>query len=397
MKIELPEFEPNTDERDWVQSENDTGRFIQTFWNAAGKRQSDSGFIRLLVTFGWLNKSEGWESTRRWRNHNIADYLGVTYESDGQLGKELARAFPSLKQATKLLNLNSGITHYYRPFRPATLEFVTRHAEQIAKAFKQVSIGSTKRDGIRRAMKTLIDLGFIRTLGRTISPLNGLTPTLACLDPSRKFPIMNSKTSRLLDVIGRGHDADGAVALSLLIGSNGIKDSFDLDVYAATAKFTKARKRRNPLFPPSNFRDVGLRSEVESFAQIAASRRRIRRLHNALTNRFFDYLVWRYKLPQNKPKESQFDAVIPDWKPGRSLLVEAKTAWDGPGGRTQIRQAIGQLFDYRYKFFNSGKEQVDLAVLLPNEPSPDILALLGSIGIEVVWFNGNKLCGSIEL
>ena len=101
MKIELPEFEPNTDERDWVQSENDTGRFIQTFWNAAGKRQSDSGFIRLLVTFGWLNKSEGWESTRRWRNHNIADYLGVTYESDGQARKRIGSRIPQSQASNK--------------------------------------------------------------------------------------------------------------------------------------------------------------------------------------------------------------------------------------------------------------------------------------------------------
>ena len=123
----------------------------------------------------------------------------------------------------------------------------------------------------------------------------------------------------------------------------------------------------------------------------------MRKLHNALTNRFFKYLTWRYRLPDSKPKESQFDAVIPDWRPGRSLLVEAKTAWDGPGGRTQIRQAIGQLFDYRHKFFNSGQAQVDLAVLLPSEPSADVRALLAAISIEVIWFNGNKLCGSIEL
>lgn len=43
------------------------------------------------------------------------------------------------------------------------------------------------------------------------------------------------------------------------------------------------------------------------------------------------------------------------------------------------------------------KEQVDLAVLLPNEPSSDIRALLEPIGIEVIWFKGKKLCGSIEL
>src|ERR1039457_4298233 len=140
MKIELPQFEPNAGEQDWVRSENDTARFIQTFWNAAGQRRSDPGFVVLLVTFGWLNKSEDWESTRRWRNHNIADYLRVSYESDDQLGRELARAFPRLEQATQLLKMNSGITHYYNFFRTATLKYVLRHAERLSKVFKQVSV-----------------------------------------------------------------------------------------------------------------------------------------------------------------------------------------------------------------------------------------------------------------
>jgi hypothetical protein len=203
---------------------------------------------------------------------------------------------------------------------------------------------------------------------------------------------MNSKTDRLLGAIGKGRDADGAAALSHLIGHNGIKHSFDLDVYASTADFTKIKRHRNLPSTSSDFRDVGLKSEIDSLARIAASRKRIRKLHNALTNRLLDYLMWRYT-----PQESEFDAVIPDWRPGRKLLIEAKTASDGPGGRTQIRQAIGQLFDYRHKFFNNEKEQVDLAVFLPKEPSPDIRALLRSLGIEVIWFKGKKLNGSIEL
>jgi len=53
------------------------------------------------------------------------------------------------------------------------------------------------------------------------------------------------------------------------------------------------------------------------------------------------------------------------------------------------------LFDYRHKFFP--QEKVDLAILLPAEPSPDIRALLESLDIEIMWFKGKKLKGSIEL
>jgi hypothetical protein len=398
MKIELPSFNPNADELDWVHSENDTSLFIQTLWNCAGQKRSESGFISLLVRCGWLNASKDWESTRNWRNRNIADYLQVDYESNDQLARELSRAFPRLKEPAALLRMNTGITHYYRPLRPATLEFVAGHAKQIARIFSQVFSTRNKADmNIRQAVDRIINLGYIQTLGRNVSPLNGLTPTLACLDPTRTFPIMNNKTNRLLGVIGKERDADGAVALYHLIGHYGIKDSFDLDVYAATADFKHIKRQGRSTSASSKsrkaeFRDVGLKSEIDSLARIAASRKRIRKLHNALTNRLRDYVMWRYTL-----QESKFDALIPDWKPGRKLLIEAKTASAGSGGRTQVRQAIGQLFDYRYKFFESEKEQVDLAVLLPSEPSLDIRALLQSLDIEVIWFSGNKIEGSIEL
>jgi hypothetical protein len=395
MKIELPQFEPNAKQKNWVKKEIDTARFIQAFWSAAGQRRQDPRFISLIVRCGWLTKGKDRESTRKWRNRNIAEYLQVVYESDNQLAKDLARVLPRLKQPAALLRMNTGITNYHPPLRPATLEFVERHHVQVAAAFKIASAPrvETARK-IRQAVETLTALGYIRTLGREVSPLNGLTPTLACLDPTRCFPIVNVRTERLLRVIGKEHNADGAVGLSLLIGLNGIKNSFELDVYAATY-FEKIRSQRNRLSISSrsvSFRDVGLKSEIDSIAQIAASRKRIRKLHNALTNRLRNYLLWRYTFQEN-----QFDGLIQDWKPGRKLLIEAKTASEGPGGRTQIRQAIGQLFDYRHKFFRKEKGKVDLAVLLASEPSADIRALLDSLGIYVLWFRGKDLKGSIKL
>ena len=393
MKIKLPQFKPNASERKHVRKELDTARFIQTLWNAAGRRRRDPKFISLLVRCGWVNRGKDGESTRQWRNSNIADYLQVGYESEEQLARVLAAAFPTLNQPAALLRMNTGITLYHSPLRPATIEFVERHAGLIGTVFSQVSARRTKTDGdMRRAVKTLADLGFIRTLGREVSPLNGLTPTLACLDPTRAFPIMNVKTKQLLGVIGRGLDADGAVGLSHLIGLNGIKNAFDLDVFAATVDFRSVPKQRSRPSPSGRFRDVGLKSEIDSLAQIAASRKRIRKLHNALTNRLRDYLMWQHELV-----ESEFDAVIPEWKPGRKLLIEAKTNSERSSGRTQVRQAIGQLFDYRHKFFDTEKAKVDLAILLPKEPSADIQALLGSLGIEVIWFKGEKLKGTIAL
>lgn len=64
------------------------------------------------------------------------------------------------------------------------------------------------------------------------------------------------------------------------------------------------------------------------------------------------------------------------WVPERQLLVEAKVS----DARDSIRQAIGQLYDYR-RFHDNPF----LAVLLPYKPGRDRLDLLSSAGIESVW------------
>ena len=63
------------------------------------------------------------------------------------------------------------------------------------------------------------------------------------------------------------------------------------------------------------------------------------------------------------------------------ILIEAK----GTVAREAIRMAIGQLVDYR-RFASDGTK---LALLVPEQPRPDLLALLASAGVHVIWPEGN--------
>jgi hypothetical protein len=65
------------------------------------------------------------------------------------------------------------------------------------------------------------------------------------------------------------------------------------------------------------------------------------------------------------------------WVKDRNLLIEAKSAQ----GRDALRQAIGQLYDYR-RFHNPDPA---LAVLLAYEPTGDRGALLHSASIATIW------------
>jgi hypothetical protein len=70
------------------------------------------------------------------------------------------------------------------------------------------------------------------------------------------------------------------------------------------------------------------------------------------------------------------------WVEARRALIEAKNS----DSRDAIRQAIGQLYDYR-RFH---EPPIRLAVLLPYRAEGDRLALLRSAGVETVWPHGSR-------
>ena len=393
----LPKYSNSKEQQIAVASKRSTANLIQTLWSAANQKQrSDPEFLCLLVQCGWANRAEkGSESNRIWRNRNIAGYLEVPYGSDESLATSLAGRFKSLnfQQCLSLLKQRTGITHYYTALRPDTLTFVRNHSQSVARAFKFVSSRPgdvTKK--LEQVASIVEDFGRITaTSGRHISPFNGLTPVLSCLDPQCHFPIMNAPTGRLLRLIGEKPDKNGIVSLGKLIGKYDVKDAFELDEYANLEAFPKPKPLAHKPSSGGDFKDVGFKSETDSTAELAAKSVTIRKLHNKLTNDLRDWLLWR----QTTLKECRFDALVLGWKEGRDLLIEAKTSSEGTSGRSQIRQAIGQLHDYRFTYFPNGA--VDLAILVPKEPSANIKALLASLGIELLWFKGKTLGGTIQL
>ena len=390
----LPKFRRDTNQRRSVASERQTAKLIQSLWNSAVQSQrSDPAFLCLLTQCGWTN-GRG-ESSRRWRNKRIADYLRVAYRSDDQLAQALSSRFKSLSHLKwrVLLRRQTGITHYYTAFRPSTLNYIHKHSSQIALAYRLVASSTADVHGKVLRVATLIEsLGEISAAGRKVSPFNGLIPALLCLDPKSRFPIMNGRTRGLLRSIDMKPDAEGIVSLSKLIGTPyDIKDAFELDVYAYSETLPKLKPHTHTLASSKSFSDVGLKSEINSTAQIAAKKTVITKQHNKLINRLRDYILWR----QKTLKQSKFDALVFGWKKGRDLLIEAKTSSEGTSGRAQVRQAIGQLYDYRFTYMP--KNNVDLAVLLPKEPSLNVRQLLSSLGIEVLWFKGKGLKGTIQL
>lgn len=108
--------------------------------------------------------------------------------------------------------------------------------------------------------------------------------------------------------------------------------------------------------------------------------RQAERAEQKLVLRYHDYMaakgiVVRRKryLPAGEVRPIYSDAWVED----RHALIEAKNS----DSRDALRQAIGQLYDYR----RIHQPPVHLAVLLPYKPNAERLDLLRSASIEALW------------
>ncbi len=317
--LNFPEFRPNQYERRWVHSELQTARVVRALWSATPKAsRKDRDFLAVLSRFAWVNQPESdGESTRVWRNRHMSEWLGTDASDDKALAQALAALTGvSVARARSIVSTSTGITHYYTSLRPGALRAIRRNAARIHEAFSAVS--TRAKDPIEKVGDVAAILTTLPSFSgpsrRRGSLVNALTPVVACLDPQRRFPIMNDRTGELLRALGKTNDAEGAMALARLIGQHGIRHSFDLDVYAASGKrrFPKAQTRKQLRAQ----RPVGWKDEEAGYAMLSMRRIRVRRIHNALVNRFVRQVEWKYRL-----LESEFDIVVDEWNGKRKLLV----------------------------------------------------------------------------
>ena len=143
----LPQYRNDATQQRWVRKKIKSSQFIQALWEAATKSQRrDPHFLCLLVQCGWTNQSKKRidpEPTRRWRNRQIASFLGLlSTSSDQEIASALSRQLRGISQhrATALLASHTGTTHYYTSLRPATLALVRRKSGIVRRVFESVNI-----------------------------------------------------------------------------------------------------------------------------------------------------------------------------------------------------------------------------------------------------------------
>jgi len=130
------------------------------------------------------------------------------------------------------------------------------------------------------------------------------------------------------------------------------------------------------------------RNREEYVASYVKSTYKVSPLHEALINQFAAFATTHGWAPLNK-KIQQRDLILKS-KSGFEVLIEAKTV--GKSQEDVVRQAIGQLFSYRYVYYKG--ENVPLIALFNREISPFWQGLLSSLGIKFIFFRNNSWNGT---
>ena len=159
----------------------------------------------------------------------------------------------------------------------------------------------------------------------------------------------------------------------------------DLPRLHAEADAVRARLREGAIQPAKAgpvVEDVDIeQQQTETFmVRPSSAPRPAERAEQRLVLRYRDHMAAKGIVVRRKrylPAGEVWPIFSDVWVEDRRVLIEAKNS----DSRDAMRQAIGQLYDYR-RFH---EPPVRLGVLLPYQPNADRLALLRSAGVEAVW------------
>lgn len=204
-----------------------------------------------------------------------------------------------------------------------------------------------------------------------------------------------------------GHIAGFKYSLSNLPSENQLESDLDFmfTVYDAAKEINDELRNNTKKERISLSRDVKSInkvhvkvSETQSFfepktrdeyvANFAKSSYMVSPLHEALINDFAEFVKTKNWQPLNSKIQNR-DLILKD-QSGYEILIEAKSV--GKSQELVVRQAIGQLFAYRYVYYQ-GKD-VPLIALFNREINELWQGLLTSLKIHYIYSKNNKWQGT---
>jgi len=219
-------------------------------------------------------------------------------------------------------------------------------------------------------------------LSATLKQLNAYPPELQG-DKYRNEDGVYLKLTNLRAVETEGqHGMNAYSQLDAAVWRDYIDKIPELQAEAAAIRTGIDTGSVQPASTESKMDDVPIENQnTESYMVNPSPKSRVvQRAEQALVKQYRDHMATKGVAVTRKrylPKGEVRPIFSDAWVEARNVLVEAKNS----DSRDGLRQAIGQLFDYR-RFH---EVDISLAVLLPYKPMGDRLDLLTSAGIAAIW------------
>lgn len=385
---------------EWYQTEKNTAALIRAITASRGIEGFSGDDIWNLMRLTWITVHGDEPTPDHWKGLKvpalahlfgqepvILDDLGVTVDS-------LELPAPVTAAARK----TTGLVNFRNVWRNSCRDWCSANRKALIEILSKAHVLSSN-DHARFSLAAKIEAlpGIPSPNGANhVGAAAALTPVVACLDPSSRFPIVNGRESvrDLLRALGlsNGDFKRQATGLINLIGQFGIEDAFMLDALAqeiaAYVPSSLATEEGTPGDEEGG--DLPYLDEDERSATIKSQTIQYRNRHNKMTNRL-KFLFPNLTLKPGKQSHCRYDVLMQNYDDsGRDLLVEAKPDPD----RGAIRIAIGQLLDYRRHLPN--RLATDLATLTILEPPESYIELLFDLQISALWFTDEtcrKLAG----
>jgi len=335
-----------------------------------------------LIRFTWLGdkaKLDGYNIVFE-KKHNSLDEVIVSIK-DAEL--------------RKLFSRQTGFTNFYKAYRNTAFKWAEKNYKNLGIVFNLGLKIQNDYDIIKIAkyIETLPSIPKANYPSIKMTSESLLTPFLACIDPTNRTPIVNKNHS-----VRELHQMMGITNLSLsekthdlleIMTENKIKDSLFLDVYCKEAIKKKIIRLKKEIKKVS--KELLPKDDSDVKYIITENRRTVVRNHRKLEKILLSFCQTKnISIEEGIYSKLKYDALIRKYKNGRDLLIEIK----GSSKISEIRLAIGQVLDYGYEFKNG---KTDLAIFLPTKPESKYLQIAKSIDVNVLWLEGKRIAGTINL
>lgn len=377
-------------DKNWYGTRNITAEWVKAAYSYLIKanRFNYEGIYN-LTKLTWITKSKGKLSLRQYENlikPALAYIFNIGPEDQFEIKLQEVAGVDLIKNPLNKI----GFTNFRAVYRKSWLPWAIKNEPHLKVIFNQAANLRTE-DQATNVFKKVLNLSRIPSPNgkSNIQAYIALSPILACLDPRKKFPIINGAFHvkaliKRMDLTKVTPDVHFEVMTRLIHGP--IQDAFMLDALGPKALDYVSMPTKMPNVVKQKYKNSTKdakkykeRDEEEIKGIIKSKEIVYKRIHNKMTNVLKeDYEKKGLIVNEGNGKDCLFDLLVKRYDDkGKDLLIEVKSTID----IGSIRLAVGQLLDYRRQL--PRYLVTDMAICLPSQPDKHAKDFLANQGIEI--------------